>query len=125
MANRFDLQNPAQRIAKSAAKGQTYGRAKQQLDAQSIVPMGAPPAEVSAAQAAKPARRQLTSITAPTMRPEEPITAGAPFGPGPNTFQAGMPMMNDGQLALQEIRQIAAMFPSEDLEDLLSRYGAF
>jgi hypothetical protein len=121
MANRFDLQNPAAKVAKAAAKGQTYGKATEQLASQSAVPMGASPADVSAARAArKPAP---VTLMAPTQRPEEPITAGAQFGPGPNMYQAGIPMVSESQMALQEIRQIAMMFPSEDLDDLLARYG--
>lgn len=122
MANRFDLQNPAAKIAKSAAKGQTYGKAGEQLASQSAVPMGASPAEVSVGRLAKQLT-PLTSLTAPTQRPDEPITAGAPFGPGPNMFQAGIPMVSQTNQALQEIRAIAQMFPSDDLEDLLARYG--
>ncbi len=118
MVNRFDLQNPAAKVAKAAAKGQTYGKATEQLESQSAVPMGAPPSDVSASRVARP-----ISLTAPTERPDEPITAGANFGPGPNMYQAGIPMVNETQLAMQEIRQIAMMFPNEDLEDLLLRYG--
>lgn len=121
MANRFDLQNPAAKVAKAAAKGQTYGKATEQLASQSAVPMGAPPADVMAARTAK--RPAPVSITAPTQRPDEPITAGAPFGPGPNMYQAGIPMATESQLALEEIRQIAMMFPNDDLDDLLARYG--
>lgn len=121
MANRFDLQNPAAKVAKAAAKGQTYGKATEQLASQSAVPMGASPADVSAARAAR--RPAPIPISAPTQRPEEPITAGAQFGPGPNMYQAGIPMVTESQMALQEIRQIAMMFPSEDLDDLLARYG--
>lgn len=121
MANRFDLQNPAAKVAKAAAKGQTYGKATEQLASQSAVPMGAPPSEVAASRAAK--KPMPTALTAPTQRPDEPITAGAQFGPGPNMYQAGIPMVTESQLALQEIRQIAMMFPSEDLDDLLARYG--
>jgi hypothetical protein len=122
VANRFDLQNPAAKIAKSAARGQTYGKAGEQLASQSAVPMGASPSETSAAIIAKQAT-PLTSLTAPSQRPNEPITAGAPFGPGPNMFQAGIPMMNQTTQAIEEIRAIAQMFPSDDLEDLLARYG--
>jgi len=32
-------------------------------------------------------------------------------------------MATESQLALEEIRQIAMMFPNEDLDDLLARYG--
>lgn len=121
MANRFDLQNPAAKVAKAAAKGQTYGKASEQLASQSAVPMGSSPVDVAAARAAK--RPAPVTLMAPTQRPEEPITAGAPFGPGPNMYQAGIPMVSETQLALQEVRQIAAMFPNEDLDDLLARYG--
>lgn len=122
MANRFDLQNPAAKIAKSAAKGQTYGKATEQLASQSAVPMGPSPAEVSAGKVAK-GFRKLTPIGAPTQRPDEPITAGANFGPGPNMFQAGIPMMTQEMMALEELRAIARAFPTDDLDDLLSRYG--
>lgn len=121
MANRFDLQNPAAKVAKAAAKGQTYGKATEQLASQKAVPMGAPPTEVLAARTAK--RPAPVALSAPTQRPDEPITAGAQFGPGPNMYQAGIPSITSNQLALQEIRQIAMMFPSEDLDDLLARYG--
>jgi len=121
MANRFDLQNPAAKVAKAAAKGQTYGKATEQLASQSAVPMGASPADVMASKAAK--RPAPIPLSAPTQRPDEPITAGAPFGPGPNMYQAGIPAVTESDLALQEIRQIAMMFPSEDLDDLLARYG--
>jgi len=122
VANRFDLQNPAAKIAKSAAKGQTYGKATEQLASQSVVPMGPSPAEVSAGRVARQSQR-LTPIGAPTERPDEPITAGANFGPGPNMFQAGIPMNTQEMMALEELRAIAQAFPSDDLDDLLSRYG--
>jgi len=122
MANRFDLQNPAAKIAKAAAKGQTYGEAGKQMASQSAVPMGASPAEVAAANIAKRATKP-TSLSAPTQRPNEPITAGANFGPGPNMFQAGIPMMTQRDQAMQEIKAIAQMFPNDDLQDLLDRYG--
>jgi len=121
VANRFDLQNPAQKIAKKAAKGQTYGKATEQLASQSAVPMGSPPTDVGAAQAAR--MPMPVELTAPSQRPQEPITFGANFGEGPSMYQAGIPMMDQSQMALQEIRQIAAMFPSDDLDDLLARYG--
>lgn len=121
MANRFDLQNPAARVAKAAAKGQTYGKATEQMRSQSAVPMGASPSDVMAGRAATAAKP--IPLSAPTQRPDEPITAGAQFGPGPNMFQAGIPMVNETKIAMDEIRQIAMMFPNEDLDDLLARYG--
>jgi hypothetical protein len=38
-------------------------------------------------------------------------------------FQAGIPMMTQTDQAIQELRAIAQMFPSDDLDDLLARYG--
>jgi len=37
--------------------------------------------------------------------------------------EAGIPMYNPRGQALEELRMIAQYFPSDDLEDLLSRYG--
>jgi hypothetical protein len=122
MANRFDLQNPAAKIAKSAAKGQTYGKATEQMASQSAVPMGKSPTEVLANRAARQST-PLTPIAAPTQRPDEPLTAGANFGAGPNMFQAGIPMVSQTDLALEELRAIAMAFPNDDLDDLLARYG--
>lgn len=64
-------------------EGQGYGVAKAQADAQRQVPAGLPsPAAGPAASA--PARPiSVTPLNAPTERPDEPVTAGASFGPGP------------------------------------------
>lgn len=78
--NRTDL-NVA-KLPVSAAPGQTYGEAGQQQTAQQAVPMG--PQPTPATQGAPPAVTpgSLGPFTAPTSRPDEPLTAGAPFGPG-------------------------------------------
>ena len=41
--NRSDLRNPANKIAKTAAKGQPYGQAGAQLASQAVVPMAPSP----------------------------------------------------------------------------------
>ena len=51
------------------------------------------------AQAQRPPMPQVTPIGAPTMRPDEPITAGAPVGPGPGTEVLGLKTTADTQLA--------------------------
>ena len=121
--NRVDLNNPARKIARQAAPGQTYGKATQQMASQAVVPMGSAPTDVQASQQSKRTPARPTPLTAPTARPDEPITAGAPFGDGLGPVQAGIPMYNPRGQALQELRSIAQFFPSDDLEDLLSRYG--
>jgi hypothetical protein len=106
-----------------AARGQTYGKRKEQMDAQRAVPMGRAPSEVQAQQVARPRPAAPGSLTAPTARPMEPITAGAPFGAGPGPLAAGIPMMTATQSALQDLRQIAMLNADEDLLDLLDAYG--
>jgi len=117
-SNRSDLQN----VAAKVATGQTYGMAKQQMDAQRAVPMGKSPVDVAATQ--RPVPGTLGSLTRPTERPMEPITAGAPFGAGPSPTAAGIPMPTSASAsALDEVRAIASIYGNDDLLDLLDAYG--
>ena len=106
--------------AMMAARGQTYGKRKEQIEAQRAVPMGRSPVE---APVARPQPSAPGSFLAPTTRPEEPITAGAPFGQGPGPMAAGIPMMpRAADQAVNELRMIASMYPSDELFDLLDAY---
>jgi hypothetical protein len=111
-----DIQAGTNRVAIQAATGQTYGKATEQMNAQRAVPMGAPPTEVQ-----RPVPGTLGSLTRPTERPMEPITAGAPFGAGPSPVGAGIPQAT-GDNALEELRMIYQMFPNDDLADLIDSY---
>jgi hypothetical protein len=107
--------------AMMAARGQTYGKRQEQMQAQQAVPMRRSPVELEAQQ--KTPLPPLTPLTAPTSRPQEPITAGAPFGPGPNPMAAGIPMMPSAtDSAINELRIIAQTFQSPELADLLDAY---
>jgi hypothetical protein len=101
--------------AMMAARGQTYGKAGQQMEAQRAVPMRKPPTETRPAP--------LTPLLAPTQRPEEPITAGAPFGPGVGPEALGVPVAPQvgdvDDLALR-VRAIASQFPNAALLGLLA-----
>ena len=110
--------------AMMAARGQTYGKRKQQMEAQRAVPMGRSPVETTAAQAARrPQPAAPGSLVAPTARPNEPITAGAPFGEGPGPMAAGIPMMpTAADDAVRELRAIAQQYRSDELMDLLDAY---
>ena len=110
--------------AMMAARGQTYGKATEQMEAQRAVPMGRAPTEVQAQQAARRPRPAAPgSLTAPTARPMEPITAGAPFGPGPGPMGAGIPEMDQVEDdALIEMRAIYRMYPSQELADIIQFY---
>lgn len=104
-----------------AARGQTYGKRKEQMEAQRAVPMARQPEEVSARQVAQQA--PLPDFLGETRRPTEPITAGAPFGPGPGTEVTNA--MSDQEMeyeALQEIRNIYRQHPSQALLDIIQFY---
>jgi hypothetical protein len=122
--NRKDMNSPAAKIAKSAAKGQTYGEAKQQMDAQAAVPMGASPTgtpQTAVPQGPLPGR--LGAFNRPTEAPLEPLTAGASFGPGATPVQAGMPF-RPGSMdsAIAELRALYQLYPSDSLGALLESY---
>ena len=117
-----DIQAGTNRVAIQAATGQTYGKATEQMNAQRAVPMGTPPTEAQPVQ--RPVPGTLGSLTRPTERPAEPITAGANFGPGPNAIAAGIPIpQSPSARAVDEIRAIAQIYGSDDLLDLLDAYG--
>lgn len=120
--NRSDLRTAA-RVPIQTAKGQTYGQASQQIASQRAMPIAAAPGD-QMAQVQRPVPGTLGSLTRPTERPDEPITAGADFGSGPNAYQAGIPMMlNQQQSAIEELRAVYQMYPSDDLLDLLNAYS--
>ena len=100
----------------SSAMTPQYGGIKALADAQKAVPMGASPA--AAPQIQRPVPGAAGPLTRPTERPLEPVTAGANFGPGPSAMQAGIPIPT-GDQALAELRAIYAMYPNDDLADLI------
>jgi hypothetical protein len=116
----------AEQLPVTTANNQQYGQRLAQQRAQEAVPMGTPPTSVPSPirQQPRTAPGSLTPLTAPTGRPNEPITAGANFGAGPTALGAGIPMMpSQGAMAVDELRQIAQIFPTDDLLDLLDTYG--
>jgi hypothetical protein len=120
-SNRTDLQNPAKKMAASAAKGQTYGEAGKQIAAQRAVPMAAPAMAPAPPQRNSVAPGSMGAFNRATDAPDEPVTAGANVGPGPNAFQAGItapPML--GNPVLQELIVLNQLFPNDDLKNLIS-----
>jgi len=106
----------------TTATNQQYGMALAQQKSQQAVPMGQSP--VSAPQQpAKPTVRpgSLTPLTAPTQRPNEPITAGANFGAGPDAMGAGiMPAIEPADDVLNKLVYLNTMYPNPDLQNLIS-----
>jgi hypothetical protein len=66
-------------------KNLDYGEGKKLLDTQNAAPMAeAPTADTAGRAAVKAAKNSEPPLMSePTMRPDEPVTAGNPLGPGP------------------------------------------
>lgn len=113
----------AEQLPISTASNQQYGMRLAQQKAQQAVPMGQSPVTVPS-----PIQRQrrvapgtLTPLTAPTARPDEPITAGANFGPGPNAMGAGiMPVPEPTDDVLNKLVYLNNLYPNKDVENLIS-----
>lgn len=98
--NRTDL-NAGPRI--DAPRGQPYGEAGAQIDAQRALPMSAPPPPP-------------IPLGAPTNRPNEPVQSGLPIGPGPGPSAAAIPSPDPVEMTL---RGLYEMYPNRDLAELL------
>ena len=109
-------------------KGQTYGEATAQERRVRAVPTAAAPTEQRAQQQARQApQAPLTPLTAPTTRPMEPITAGAPFGQGPGPEVLPFPVapaIGDRVDLAMRVRAIASQFPNAALLGLLAELEA-
>ena len=123
MAIRTDLQNKANAIGDTmtpkVGPSNQYGEVKKLMDGLKQVPSG--PAAGDRGVAAQQPRERI-NLSAMTNRPNEPITAGAPFGPGMGPLQAGISISNPLNDAVTELRNIARFDPNSGLGDLLDKY---
>lgn len=84
--------------------GMGYGENADFNDIQSSAPLSAAPTagmKASASGGTGGGRAQATPLFAPTSRPDEPVTAGAPFGPGDTPAPESDPrsmMRSDAQM---------------------------
>lgn len=76
-------------------QGGKYGEGKELNELQSGAPMAQAPAGAEM-QSNMPSMPAITPLFDPTQRPEEPITAGMPFGPGANSIPGGNPFSQPG-----------------------------
>jgi hypothetical protein len=98
----------------------TYGDKANLQRSQRAMPAGASPVDV---QRSAPQPGSLPSMLRPTERPNDPITSGANFGPGPSALQAGVPLRSETQLAVEELRSIAQLHPTDELTMMLDKWG--
>lgn len=118
-SNRSDLR--AQKP--TAVPGQAYGKAGAQLAAQKVVPMAGAPAQTAPAAAPTPAGAggfatpdDTPNLLDPTGRPDEPVEAGMPFGPGGGPEMIGPTPMGDTEARLRALYQA---FPTRELRELI------
>lgn len=124
-SNRTDLNNPAKKIARQAATGQTYGEAGRQLASQAAVPMAAPPTDNVPQPMPEPViPGSMGPLDRPSERPTEPVTAGNPFGagPGPEALVPPMPGSTNAtqqEILISQLRQAYAKYPNTAILQLL------
>lgn len=100
--NRTDLQQ-----APRAADTGTYGEAADLVRSQQVVPLPEQP-PIAAGDPS-------LLLSRPTERPDEPVTAGVPLGPGPNST-----MLAASHPAVVELRAAYAKYPTPEIAWLLA-----
>lgn len=133
--NRSDMRRNQ---APKATGNQTYGDASQQLASQAAMPLSRAAAPVQAAgsspavppQAAPPTTGGggppvIPSLSAPTSRPNEPLTAGLATGPGAGPEALNLPNANaeDNRTAAM-LRGMYQAYPNSDLAALIAEMDA-
>jgi hypothetical protein len=126
--NRSDLRNPAQKVARQTAPGQTYGAGAEQMRAQQAVPMGGPPTSAAPQPMQNPetglAPGSLGDMLRPSERPDEPITSGLPIGEGPGPESLIQPIPEDftegsNQMLIDQVRFVYSKYPNPAVFQLL------
>ena len=122
----------------SAAPDQPYGAVKQQLDQQRVAPMGGtaplpqpavpgPQSDSGALSGPGVPQYQGGAFNAPSARPDEPITTGAPVGPGagPEALSFVNPMSRPDGSMTNLLRQLSLRDTSGALAKLLDTAIAY
>ena len=101
--------------------GGEYGEGQEMMDLQNSAPMSK--TETVRPRSARPRAARsggvdagLTSLFAPSERPDEPVTAGMPFGPGPgetNRSSLSDDINEDAQVLVRYLPALEAMANSE------------
>lgn len=122
--NRADLRT-APDAGASTFKGQPYGAATQQAQAQVAAPAQSPPVPAAGPPTAGPEAGgqpqggpppgSFGDFTRPTERPNEPVTHGAPMGPGAGPEILPSPV----NTTLDQLRSVYKQFPSQALEQII------
>lgn len=98
--------------------GGSYGEGQEMMDIQQSAPMAAAP------DGEMPS---IVPLSQPTMRPDEPVTAGSPFGPGPGPERLNAilpPPADEPDAVAIAVRAAYMRYPSPYLRMMLSRLEA-
>jgi len=90
-------QNASASQAAQYIPGLPYGEGQEMMDIQSSAPMAAAPGIESSGMAMAPgaaAAPPVVGLNEPSMRGDEPVTAGSMMGEGPGLESLGLPSMN-------------------------------
>ena len=109
--------------------GLPYGQGQAQMQQQTSAPMAGNPvasAQVNADSAEQaPQMPPTIGMFEPTQRPDEPITAGMDFGPGPDSSVLGMPNLpKQDDPTIRAIQALYMQDPrNEDLRLMIETLG--
>lgn len=112
MSRRTDGQGPMY------MSGGEYGEGQEMMDLQNSAPMSKTetvrPRRGGGRAAAPAGQAEVTPLFAPSQRPDEPITAGMPFGPGPNSLpeprgalSEALSVLGNGNASVESLRELA------------------
>lgn len=104
------------RARKMKVEGTQYGEEAALARSQDAVPAG--PAVTTPPPFVGP--DQVPNLNDPTNRPDEPVTAGMPFGPGPGP----RPGMTTSDPVIDRLRVMYAAYPSPHIRRMLQQLGA-
>ena len=109
-------QNASATQAARYIPGLPYGEGQQMMDVQQSAPLAAAPGIESSGMAMSPgvaAAQPVIGLGERSRRPEEPVTAGAPFGPGPGLDALGpTPSDKFNIQAIEDNRKLLQFLPS-------------
>jgi hypothetical protein len=104
--------------------GMPYGQGQATMQQQQSAPMAGPtPTAQSSAVTGMPLMPSITPLTAPTDRPNEPITAGMDFGAGPGSEALNLPRERSLSEILASMIDIDPTGDVQDLYDFVSSRG--
>lgn len=113
-----------------ATPNQTYGEAGKQLASQAQMPLSAAPVAGSSPAPPQAAPggggpQVIPSLTAPTTRPNEPLTAGLATGPGAGPEALNLPPASaEDDKTLAMLRGMYQAYPNSDLAALIAEMNA-